>query len=111
MELLMMEMSPLKKTPSKGSCVVYFRTVLCLEMAMSFYKVAFSSSDHTLSGSAHAPTWSQFYTHTRDRSAVDLGCLCSESRGHWLASSLMALMVCLLHPQAVANFSSLWLWE
>lgn len=79
LELLMMEMSPLKKRPSQGSCVVYFRTVLCPEKAMPSCKVAFSRSDHTLSGSAHAPLWSRFYTLTpRDCSTIDLGRLCSE---------------------------------
>lgn len=34
--------------------MVYFRMVLCLEKAMSSSKVAFSCSDHTLGGSAHA---------------------------------------------------------
>lgn len=51
----------------------------CPEKAMSSYKVAFSRSDHTLGGSAHAPTWSQFYTLTRDCSVIGPGCPCSES--------------------------------
>lgn len=42
-------------------------------------KVAFSHSDHTLGGSAHAPMWPRFDTRMRDCSVIDLGWLCSAS--------------------------------
>lgn len=95
--------------------MVYFRVVLCLEKAMSSSKVAFSCSDHTLGGSAHAMHPCDFALSC-GCSATGLGWLCPES--HRLApgvtglgSTQTALMVCLLLTQAVGNLSFLRLWE
>lgn len=72
MELLMMEMSPLKKRPSHGSSVVCFRTVLHPEKAARFRLVA----DHTVGGPARV--LSILHTPGECR-ATGLIWLCSES--------------------------------
>lgn len=95
----MMEMSPLKKRPSQGSCVVYFRTVLCPETAVSPSAVSFSCSDDAMSSAAQAsmqpPLCTLRVLLASAGSAQSLRGQIRVSPG----SSLMALMLCLLLTQ------------